>query len=181
MNNNVIKSTYDEFGIALVDASMISTLQSSSDQSDKRRARICMHPSSESVIHEMIITLEKDSYVKPHRHLNKTESYFVIQGEVQLIYFDEEGSIIKSYVLRSYEKGGIFYLRSSNNFWHTLVVNSNQATILEITSGPLQEEETIFASWAPDPETKEKAALYLNSLRNETKDSLNSSRKCNFG
>jgi len=166
MNNAVVKLNYDDIGIALVNNNMLSQLKINSRSSAKKRARICVHPSTESPIHEMIITLEKSSYVRPHRHLNKTESYFVISGEIELIYFDEAGAELVRYALGACTtESNSFYLRANNNFWHTLVVNSDQATILEITTGPLREEETLFAPWAPDAEHTEKAEWYLNSLR----------------
>ena len=49
-------------------------------------------------IHEMIVFHKKGSYVRPHKHLNKLESFFIISGEVTLVIFDKKGIPIKKNV-----------------------------------------------------------------------------------
>ena len=48
----------------------------------RNRARYCTHSSAEDDVHEMIIYIKKDTYIRPHKHIGKTESFLLIDGEV---------------------------------------------------------------------------------------------------
>ena len=47
---------------------------------DRHRMRLCAHDSPENTLHEMIVALTNDAYVRPHKHFNKAESFHVIEG-----------------------------------------------------------------------------------------------------
>ena len=47
------------------------------------RIRLCMHPSIDHALHEMLIVHRHGTYVRPHKHLDKAESLHVIEGLVE--------------------------------------------------------------------------------------------------
>ena len=128
----------------------------------KRRARINAHPSKDSDVHEMIIAFLKDSYIPPHRHHNKTESFHIIKGRLDVIFFDEDGHNKNRVELGDYTSGKPFYFRSTNRDWHTVLIKSDYVVIHETTEGPFDPNESEYASWAP----KESETLAVKNFLN---------------
>ena len=80
--------------ITLIAKKNIEFLKHNSNQLNKK-SRVCIHKNDKERIHEMIVFHKKGSYVRPHKHLNKLESFFIISGEVTLVIFDKKGIPIK--------------------------------------------------------------------------------------
>ena len=77
--------------IVKIDKKEIIGLKQMAKLNKRRRFRLCAHKDIEDSIHEMLIVHEKDCYVRPHMHVNKTESFHIIEGTVDVIIFDEDG------------------------------------------------------------------------------------------
>ena len=43
----------------------------------------------------MFIALSDETYIRPHKHLNKSESLHVLEGSADVVFFDEKGKITK--------------------------------------------------------------------------------------
>jgi cupin fold WbuC family metalloprotein len=130
----------------------------------RRRARICTHRSSDTPIHEMIIALGRETYVQPHAHLNKSESFHVIEGRCDLVLFDDVGGIREVIRLGEVNSGLPFFHRIASPVFHTLVIRTPFFVIHETTNGPFIPEETIFAKWAPAESDAAAAVEYAASL-----------------
>ena len=163
-----IKKNILKTNILTISSNDCLNLVNLTQQNFLKRSRICAHKDNEELIHEMIIHFSKDSYIRPHKHINKTESYLILEGEVELIYFSDEGKIIESHSLFSYKnakENQNFYIRTSNMLYHTLYIKSDYLLILEITNGPFNKKESNFAEWAPALEKEEEVKYFLNSLK----------------
>lgn len=132
--------------------------------SPKHRARLCAHRSADDAVHEMIIALTRDCYVRPHRHVGKCESFHIIRGELDLILFDEAGMPSARIELGPYGSGRPFYYRNEASAFHTVIVRSKIAVMHESTVGPFRSEDTIYASWAPDESDATLAAAFRDGL-----------------
>src|SRR6516225_936741 len=62
-------------------------------ESPRRRSRLCAHRDPAETLHEMFICLEQDTYIGPHKHAGKVESFHIVQGEADVLIFSEEGRI----------------------------------------------------------------------------------------
>ena len=49
------------------------------ERAEKRRSRICAHPTETDRLHEMLVVLDRSSYVRPHKHVGKVESYQIVE------------------------------------------------------------------------------------------------------
>ena len=144
-------------------------LKSEAEKAQTKRARFCTHTSPEDKIHDMLIVLDKDTYVRPHKHF-KPESGHVIEGTADLIFFDEQGNITKVVQLDSSSSGKDFYYRINSPVYHTQIVTSNQFVFHESTSGPFIREETVYAPWAPADSDKKTVEDYINALKEKIKE-----------
>ena len=150
--------------ITLIDKNDIEGLKSTAEQNERRRVRLCTHPDVEDRLHEMFIVHTKDTYIRPHKHLNKSESLHVIEGTVDLVTFDEEGSIVGLTQLGDYASGRNFYHRFTEPRYHTLVITSEALIFHEVTNGPLIRVDTVRASWSPAEDDISAANEYLENL-----------------
>lgn len=129
-----------------------------------KRARICTHPTNDNEIHEMLIAVSKGSYVQPHKHIGKSESFHIIRGSLDIIIFDDSGHIIKVVKLRENCAGGDIFYRMNKDFFHTVIVNSEVSIFHETTNGPFDLTRTVFAEFAPSPSEIAESQLYMDSI-----------------
>ncbi len=143
----------------LVDFDAISMLKQVADASPLKRARICLHKSADESIHEMLIVLARGVYIRPHRHLRKTESFHLIEGSATVVFFDDDGSVASRFRLDRSAGNPIIY-RIDRPVFHTQIVHSDYLVFYEVTSGPWISLDTEFASWA----SSEVDTIYLESI-----------------
>ena len=110
-----------------------------------RRARISLHSSSDSMVQEMIIAFGRDSYIRPHRHLDKQESFHLFEGALSVGLFDDAGELERWIHL---SEGGNRFYRLNASRWHTVVIRSEFAVIQEVTNGPFIAGGDHFAPWS---------------------------------
>lgn len=116
----------------------------------QRRARLCLHHDHSDKVQEMVIAFYQGSYVRPHRHINKSESFHVIEGLLAVVFFDDKGQVTRRLKMGPCSNGGTFLYRLSSSLWHTVMPLSEFVVIHETTTGPFIREETEFAPWGPD-------------------------------
>lgn len=132
--------------------------------SPRKRARICAHRSNNDALHEMIIALAASSYIRPHRHIEKAESFHIVEGEVDVAVFDEAGKVVDVIELGGPGSGRRFYYRLSHSAFHTLLIRSEYLVVHEVTSGPFAPERTLAAEFAPDEKQHDAAREYMKRV-----------------
>ncbi len=152
---------YSTKPISTFSRKLIPFLLNEARLSKKRRARICFHKSKDDIVHEMIILLLSDCYIRPHKHVGKVESYHILEGSAELLLFSDSGEVENIFKLDHDEN---VYLRVNDEKFHTLKVNSNYLLFHETTNGPLDSSKTIFADFSP-VEGSNEAEYYMNGLR----------------
>lgn len=151
-------------GVVRVTAREVEEVVARAARSPRGRARLCAHPGPTDPLHEMVVALTRRSYVRPHRHPGKSESFHLIAGRLTVVLFDDQGRLRDLVPLAPYAAGGPFYYRLPEPWFHTVVVHDEVAVIHETTSGPFDPRATEFAAWAPAEGTPA-ATDYLEDLR----------------
>jgi cupin fold WbuC family metalloprotein len=160
-NDEVI---YTEDQVVQVKSSDIQWLKKQAEDNLRKRARLCTHTNTEDLLHEMFIVHANDTYIRPHKHPSKSESFHVIEGMVDVVLFDENGMISGVIRMGEYSSGRTFYYRVSDLFYHTLLIRSDVLVFHEITNGPFDRADTIFAGWAPEESDKKSCAAFMSEL-----------------
>lgn len=133
----------------------------------RKRYRLCLHNDNNHAVHEMFIVHPKDAYVKPHKHIQKSESLFVLKGEVDYVTFDDYGKINKVFHLNCLAKKGQSFISLRKDIFHTMIVKSQWLVFLETTSGPFKKNETVFSSWSPNEEDTTEVKKYISKLKKD--------------
>ena len=130
----------------------------------RRRARLCAHPDAADPLHEMLIALDASTYVRPHRHPGKTESFHVVEGALTVMLFTDDGRVRETIRLGEYASRRPFFYRLAEPAYHTVVVESPMVVIHETTNGPFDRAATEYAAWSPAEEDAEVGRRYLGEL-----------------
>lgn len=130
----------------------------------RRRIRICAHPSDAASLHEMLIVHARGGYVRPHKHLDKSESVHVVEGAADLFLFDDDGGVTERIPLGDYASDRRFYYRLDAPVYHSLVIRSEHFVMHEVTSGPFRREQTVFPPWAPEEGDAAGIAAFATTL-----------------
>jgi len=141
----------------------IKYLQQMSERNSRRRARFCTHQSINDEVHEMIIFHGKGAYVRPHKHLLKTESFHLVKGRADVLVFNEDGDLKQVLNLGEYNSGNLFYYKVPDSCYH-MQIFKDDTVFHEVTKGPFQEKDTVCASWAPDEDQKLLVEQYIKEL-----------------
>ncbi len=162
--DNQVYFVTDEF--IEVNRGFIKDLKEKCMLNRNRKSRLCTHKNVDSLIHEMIIVHTKDTYVRPHKHINKIESFHVVEGLAKAVIFNEEGKIVKVSALGNYSSGRNFYWKFEAPYYHALIIESSFFVFHEITNGPFSKSETIFAPWSVE-EGQPSEAKFMHEVRNK--------------
>ena len=142
----------------------IDFLKRQAASNPRGRARICAHGDNEDAIHEMVIAISSSSYIRPHRHIGKSESFHIVDGCVDVVMFDDDGGITDVIELGDRNSGRNFFYRLSESRFHTLVSRTDVLVIHEVTNGPFDRDRTIFAPFAPAEDQIERAREYMSEV-----------------
>jgi cupin fold WbuC family metalloprotein len=150
--------------IVRMGAQQVSFLKRQAASNARRRARICAHKANEDSLHEMLIAIMAGSYIHPHKHIRKIESFHIVEGAVDIVLFDDAGTVVDVVELGDISTGRNFYYRLSDSMFHTLLIHGDFLVIHEVTSGPFLKEETILAPFAPPEERYKEASAYIAGI-----------------
>lgn len=160
------KSTtfYNDQDIIAVGPEDLEKLRHAARHDPLGRARLCLHHHVNDAVHEMVIAFQKSSYIHPHRHFHKSESFHLIEGELLVVFFDDDGKETSRLRLAEQRKNGLFLYRLAASRWHTLIPLSEWVIIHETTPGPFRPEDTEMANWAPAEIQVETVKAFISKI-----------------
>jgi len=160
MIHNVDHSKNRTFDIGLKDIEMMIN---KAHNFSNGKYRLCSHTAADEEVHEMFIVHPRNTYVRPHEHVNKTESILIIKGELNFIEFNRNGDVKKNIKMSEINSDEKFYHSSKAGLYHSLWFKSDWVVFLEITKGPFIANETIYAPWSPAQALTEQGLDFISS------------------
>ncbi len=153
-----VESAEAEFNsevIRSVDGGYIDHLKMMALRSPRNRYRLCLHHDISHLTQEMIICLRGFNYFRPHLHMdNRSESYHMIKGCMDVYLLDEDGILIE--IVRLAAPGTVgaearsFMYRLSAPIYHFVVPRSKWTIYHEVLTGPWSSENVMhFAPFSP--------------------------------
>jgi len=131
---------------------------------ERLRSHLNVHDSLDASVQRLFIATEPDTYMRPHRHpqSHKWEFFILIEGEIDLLIFNDEGQLIQRTKMSEADTRAV---EIPPNTWHAYVCQKSSTLALEVKQGAyIQTPEEDFAPWSPAEGAKE-AVDYLKWMR----------------
>ena len=148
------------FGSALFDE-----LSAKARIAPRRRTHLNFHPSDGFPAHRLLVAMEPETYVRPHRHSapQKDETLVALRGRFGLLLFSETGEITRQAILSP--DGEFSGVDIPAGTFHSAIALEPGCVILESNAGPYEPAtDKEWAPWAP-PEDDPGGAAYLKEMR----------------
>ena len=147
-----------------VDQQTLDKLCREATASPRRRAHLNLHEDLEEDVQRLLIAMQPDTYIRPHRHPEpyKKETLIILQGRCACMTFHNDGSVDQSTILDPAK--GTYLCEFPDQQWHGVTWLTNDTVIVEFKRGPyapLTPEN--FAPWALE-EGSDDCPAYLDSL-----------------
>jgi cupin fold WbuC family metalloprotein len=169
-------NAHDYRSIGLPD---INHLKKMAEKSPRKRYRLCLHSSHKHLTQEMIICLQGFNYFQPHRHpIQRSESYHMIEGEMDVYLFNEIGECLDTIRLSASCKsdkggGGNFMYRLSASLYHLMIPRSEWTIYHEVLTGPWDRETVVeYAPFAPSEKDVDEIGRYIGRITGLTIEEL---------
>lgn len=141
---------------------MLNEVSAKAKNSPRLRMNHNFHASLSDPVQRLLNALEPGTYIRPHRHANKEESFVLIQGKALAIIFDDNGLIHEHAILGA--DAGCMGVEFPENRFHTLTAIEPGTVVFEIKEGPFEPHLPITqAVWSPEEGSPE-VRSYLLSL-----------------
>ena len=134
--------------------------------SDRLRTNLNIHESPDAQVQRLFLAFEPGTYIRPHRHpqAHKWELFILLQGELDVLLFDDTGEIVERIPLSA---AATRVVEIPPNTWHSYVSKKSGTLALEIKQGAyLPSPEEDFLPMAPAENSAEVAA-YLQRMKSE--------------
>ena len=133
----------------LISTALLEEMTAKSLASPRRRAHHNLHASANDLVQRFVVVFQRDSYVRPHRHLTKSELCTIIRGRFEVVIFDSAGTVTERTVIGEGTPNMAFELPRET--WHTLLPLTDGAAFVEVKEGPYDPATAAeFAVWAPE-------------------------------
>jgi len=133
----------------LVSTTLLDEMTARSAASPRRRAHHNLHASPADPVQRFVVVAQSDTYIRPHRHMTKSELCTMVRGRFEVVVFDADGTITERTVVGEGTPNLAYELPSQT--WHTLLALTDGAAFVEVKEGPYDPASAAeFAPWAPE-------------------------------
>lgn len=147
----------------LITEELLDTVTSRAKANSRLRMNYNFHASMDAPIHRLLNALEPGTYLPPHRHTGKEETYLVLRGSLLAFFYDDAGNVTDKVCLNPSE--GKYGLEIPSNTWHSIIALESGTVIFEIKKGPYQPlPSEDLASWAPQTSDTEGIKAFMKRM-----------------
>ena len=127
---------------------LLTEVSEKAQKSARLRMNYNFHPELGDPVQRMLNAMEPWTYVRPHKHDAKEESFVLLKGKILAVVFDDEGTIRDHAILS--QETGVLGVEFEENSYHMLTSLETGSVVYEIKEGPfIPHAEETSAPWAP--------------------------------
>ena len=136
----------------LISLKEIDELKKMAKDSVLGRARICLHNSHDHLTQESLICASNKDYFRPHKHpADISESYCIIEGQMQIDFFDDLGGWLDRVILGEVGSRLPFLYRLNQSTYHWVRPLSDVLIYHEVLTGPWEKQRIVkYADFSPE-------------------------------
>ena len=145
--------------LLFINNELVDQIIGEAKQSQRHMARLLMHFEHNNPVQEMLIAMGRDCMVVPNCSVGRSESLQVVQGELLLVIFDDNGNVLKRIEMGPYGSDKTFLYRLSSTPWHTMIPLSKIVVVHEVIEGPFVNSSDPLPDWIPGDSESLKRSL----------------------
>ena len=120
--------------MTLINKDLLSKVSSEAKENPRLRMNFNLHDSLDSKVQRLLNALEPGTILPIHRHMNTEETYILLKGKLNVLYYDENRNLMDSFILDPL--AGSYGVNIPKGQWHTLEVLEPDSVIFEVKEGP---------------------------------------------
>jgi cupin fold WbuC family metalloprotein len=133
-------------------------------QSPRRSARYCLHAGHDDPVQQMVIAIQPGACTMPHRQPGRRKSYMVVDGELLVLFFSEDGTPNRTIEIAAPPSDSPCLLSFLSDVYHTTLCLGRPVVYVETIDGPFRAERTQWAAWAPRLDDEPALRRYVAKL-----------------
>lgn len=119
-----------------LDKDLLDQITLKAKESPRLRMNHNLHDSLDSKVQRLFNALEPGTILPIHRHQNTDETYILIRGKIEVLFYDENKNIIDRFIMGHDQES--FGVHIPKGTWHTIDVLESGSVIFEVKEGPYQ-------------------------------------------
>lgn len=119
-----------------LDKELLDSITQKAKENPRLRMNHNLHDSLDSKVQRLFNALEPGTVLPIHRHQNTDETYILIRGKIEVIFYDDDKNVIDKFIMCQEE--GNFGVHIPKGTWHTIEIMESGSVIFEVKEGPYQ-------------------------------------------
>lgn len=120
----------------ILDDKLLNQETEKAKESERLRMNLNLHDSLDAKAQRLFNALEPGTVLPVHRHKHTSETYILIRGKINVMFYDESGEQSEIFELDPLK--GSYGVHIPAGQWHTLEVLESGTVIFEVKDGPYQ-------------------------------------------
>lgn len=118
----------------IIDDRLLDDVSARARGSERLRMNFNLHDSLDAKAQRLLNALEPGTVLPIHRHPHTAETYVLLRGRIDVLFYDELGTEIRRFALDPHS--GNYGVHIPKGQWHTVEVLEHGTVILEVKDGP---------------------------------------------
>lgn len=118
----------------IINIDLLNQITAEAQKNPRLRMNYNLHDSLEAKAQRLLNALEPGTILPVHRHMNTSETYILLRGQLNVLFYDDNKNLTATFELNSTK--GNFGIHIPIGQWHTLEVIETGTTIFEVKDGP---------------------------------------------
>lgn len=118
----------------LLNTELLDEITSQAKKNERLRMNYNLHQSLDDKTQRLFNALEPGTIIPIHRHVHTDETYILIRGKIEVVFYDENSNITEQFTLDI--QSGNFGIQVPKGEWHAVKVLESGTVIFEVKEGP---------------------------------------------
>ena len=118
----------------LIDKQLLDEVSARAKASERLRMNYNLHEAMDSKAQRLFNALEPGTILPIHRHQHTSETYILVRGRIDVMFYNDEGVEVERFALNPHD--GNYGVHIPQGQWHTLEVLESDTVIFEVKDGP---------------------------------------------
>lgn len=117
----------------ILDKTLLDNITSKARKSERLRMNYNLHDSLDAKAQRLFNALEPGTHLPIHRHKHTAETYILLRGRIDVLFYNDHGVVVERYELDP--KREIYGVHIPKGQWHTIELHES-SIIFEVKDGP---------------------------------------------